>query len=80
MNGHVKILFLFNQMLNIFPYDLSINAIRAYSLRVNCIIETVKRRITIWTVSFTVREKSNKDIILNSGRDKQASSAEPKGC
>lgn len=77
MRGHVKVLFLFNQMLHIFPNDLPIDTIRANSLSVDCIIETVKRRITIWTVSFTVGEKSDKNIILNGGGDKQAGTAEP---
>lgn len=80
MKGHVKIMLLFDQVLNIFPYDLSINVIRANSLRIYCIVETVKRRVTIRTVSFTVREKSDKYIIFDGGSDKQASTAEPKGC
>lgn len=80
MKRHIKKILLLNKMFDIFLYDLPINVVRANPLRIYCIIETVKRGITIRTVSLTVREKSNKNIILNGGSDKQASTAESKGC
>lgn len=66
-------------MLHVLSDDLPVQLIRAHSLLIDGVVETIERRITIRAVGLAIRKIRNKNTALDGKGDKKTRSPKPEG-